>query len=316
MEKANKNYNEGSDYLKTSCLKCRFSPDYSSAIPYLKIAADEFHNINDFRKEIETREKLVKCFKNENSFWEEGNEYEKISKVQLNQLKSHSESYNSIENAFHAYINDHKYDYAIRALTKSSEDFIDNEKKEEAEKTLSLAFEGIKKYYHVIILDKDEDISYIYECLDKYIDLLYNDEKYKKGSEIAKKSAELIEKENKKEKNVIAKYYAYQAIGELLDKKEENYKKTIKKGMNIENGTNDLNSKINKLVNLVKEKNKDNEKTISSLFYDINRNIPNSISKMLNKYIQENKSYDDDGENVNENNSNNERLTDFEEDMQ
>ena len=313
MEKANKNYNKGSEYLKTSCLKCRFNPDYSSAIPYLKLAGDEFHNISDFRNEIETREKLVKCFKNENSFWEEGNEYEKISKVQLNQLKSASEAYNSIENAFHAYINDHKYDYAIRALTKSSENFIDNDNKEEAEKTLSLAFDGINKY-HVIILDKDEDISYVYECIDKYIDLLYNDEKYKKGSEIARKSAELIEKENKKEKNFIAKYYAFQAIGELLDKKEEKYKNTIKKGMNIENGIDDLNNKINKLVNLVKEKNKDNEKTISSLFYDINRNIPNSISKMLNKYIQENKNYDDN-ENINDNNSNNEKLTDFEEDL-
>ena len=313
MEKANKNYNEGSDYLKTSCLRCRFNPDYSSAIPYLKLAADEFHSIGDFQKEIETREKLVKCFKNEKSYWEEGNEYEKISKVQLNQLNLPSEAYNSIENSFHAYINDHKYDYAIKALTKSSGDFIDKEKKKEAEKALSFAFEGINKYYNVIITDKDEDISYIYECIDKYIDLLYNDERYKKGAEIAKKSAELFQKENKNDKN-IAKYYAYQAIGELVDKKEDKYKSTIEKGINFEGG-NGLNCKINKLVNTVKEHNKNNEKIISSLFYEINQKVPNSISKMLNKYIQENKNYDDYEDNINNNNKDKDKLTDFEEDL-
>ena len=65
MKEANENYKEGSEYLKTSCLKCRFNPDYSSAISYFKVAADKFHNCGDFQKEIETREKLVKCFKNE-----------------------------------------------------------------------------------------------------------------------------------------------------------------------------------------------------------------------------------------------------------
>ena len=307
MKEANQNYNEGSKYLKTSCLKCRFQPDYSSAIPYFKLAADKFHSCGDFSKEIETREKLVKCFKSEKSFWEEGNEYEKISKVQLNQLKSPSDSYNSIENAFNAFINDHKYDYAIKSLSKSSENFIDNEYKKEAEKTLSLGFEGINNYYHIISLDKSEDYLYIYDFLEKYIDLLYNNENYKKGSETSKKTAELIEKENESENKIIGKFYTYEAIGELLQKKEDKYKKAIDKGMNCENNVNGLSSKVNKLVELVNEKNKDNEKIIIGVFYDINDKIPISISKMLNNYIQENKIYDE----VNYIN-NNDKITDYE----
>lgn len=309
MREANNNYKEGSKYLKTSCFKCRFNPDYTSAIPYFKTAADGYHSCKEFKKEIETREKLVKCFKSEKSHWEEGNEYEKMSKVQLNQLNSPSDSYNSIENAFHSYINDDKYEDAIRALSKLSENFIDNGNKEEAEKTLSLAFEGINKYYNKITLNNSFSPSNAYNCIDMYIDLLYNDEKYKKGAEIAKKSAELIKDENKNENKIIAKYYTFQAIGELMEKKEDKYKKAIEKGINSENDSNGLSNKVNKLVNLVKENNKDNEKMISSLFYEINEKVPNSISKMLNKFIQENKINDENENNIN---NNDDKLTDYE----
>ena len=72
-------------------------------------------------------------------------------------------------------------------------------------------------------------------------------------------------------------------------------------------------NKVNKLIELVNEKKKENEKIISSVFYDINNKIPNSVTKMLNKYIQENKiNYDDEENNIN---NNNDKLTDFEEDL-
>ena len=47
-----KEYNKGINCLKTSCLKCRFNPDFTSAIPYLKTASDEFHACNNYEKEI------------------------------------------------------------------------------------------------------------------------------------------------------------------------------------------------------------------------------------------------------------------------
>ena len=54
-----------------------------------------------------------------------------------------------------------------------------------------------------------------------HIDILYNNQNYNKRIEVAKKSAELIEKEKKSEKENIGKYYAFQAIGELTEKKED-----------------------------------------------------------------------------------------------
>ena len=314
MNQANKNYKEGSAYLKTSCLKCRFNPDYISAIPYLKLAADEYHGCKDYEKEIETREKLVKCFKGENSSWEEGNEYEKMSKVQLNQLKSPSDAYNSIENSFHAYINDNKYNYGIKALKKSSDNFIENENKKEAEKVLSFAFDAICKYYHVITLDKEESHSYVYECIDKYIDLLFGENNYKKAAEVSKKTTKLIEKDNENEKRMIGKYYTFEAISELLDKNEDKYKNTIEKGMKVENNQNGISNKVNKLINTLKENNKDNEKNITSLYHDISSKVPHCVSKALYKYIEDNKISDN---NNNDNNGNNndkdkDKSTEFE----
>ena len=162
LEKANQNYLTGLELLQTSCLNCRFSPSYLDAIPYFKKAADIFHGCGKFEKEINSREKLVKCFNNQKSFWEEGNEYEKICKTQLNQLKLVTEAYNSIINSFHAYASNRSYDDGIKALTKSSNEFIDSGNEQVATKILAFAFEGIDKYYHVLTLNNEDSHHYIY----------------------------------------------------------------------------------------------------------------------------------------------------------
>ena len=289
IEKANENYLSGLELLQTSCIKCRCNPNYLDAIPYFKKAVDVYHGCGKFEKEVATREKLVKCFRNERSFWEEGNEYEKISKIQLNQLKKIDDAQNSIINSFHAYASNRSYDDGIKALTKSSNDFIDSGNNEEAIKILEFAFEGIDKYYHILTLNKEESDHYIYECIDKYIDLLFGEEEYEKSAEISEKSAEMIKKDKKEEKRLICKYYGFQAISELLNKKEDKYQNTVEKGMEFEENGDDFCSKINRLVNVVKQNNKDNEKLIKSLFSEISRKVPSNIGKMMNiKFIQEN----------------------------
>ena len=312
MKEANENYNEGSKHLETSCIKCRCKPNYSRAIPYFKLAADSYHGLKNYEKEIDTRKKLVKCFMVGKSHWEEGKEYEKISKVQINQLKSPSDAYDSIECAFHAYINNHSYDNAIKALMKSSDDFIEQEYSGEAEKALSLAFnEGIEEYFHVITLDEENSYSYIYDCIDKYIDLLFSMGNFKKSAEISERSAKLIKKEQKNEVKIISKYYALQAISHFFDNDEENYNKIIKKGIEFEKGQNNLCYKIKQLVDLVKENNKNNQKNIKSLLFDISNSVPNNVSKKLNYYINENAIKSETNSNKNENN-NDDKFTDYE----
>ena len=308
-ENALKEYNKGIDCLKTSCLRCRFNPDYTSAIPYLKSAADAFHNCHDYEKEIEARQNLITCFQKEESFWEEGKEHEKISKIYLTQLKSSTEAFNSIESAYASFNKNHSYDDGIKSLMKASEIFKDNEIDKESEKCLETAFEGIKKYYHVMIMNENESHMYIYDCIDKYIDCLFEKQQFKKSEAIAKKSANLIKEEKSDEIILLDKYYGIQAISQILDKQEEKeYKDTIEKGMNVNIEESGLCSMVNYLMNKLKERNKDNNKKLMDIVYEISTKVPNNVYKKLYKYVEENKIGDND------NNINNDKFTDFDDD--
>ena len=283
LEKANQEYIIGLEFLQTSCIKCRFNPNYLDAIPHLKKAAEIYRGCGKYEKELTTRDKLVKCFNNTQSYWEEGNEYEKISKTQLNLLKSPADAQNSIINSFHAYATNRNYDEGIKAISKSSNEFVDSGNKECAIKILEFAFEAIDKYYHVLTLNNEDSHLYIYECIDKYIDLLFDGDNYEKASEIALKSAELIEKEKKDEKRIICKYYGFRAIAELLGQKENNnFQEAIEKGMNYEENDDDFCTKINRLVNVVKQNNKENENIIKKIYNEISRKVPTSLGKKLN----------------------------------
>ena len=146
LETANRDYLTGLELLQTSCIKCRCNPNYLDAIPYFKKAADVYHGCGKFEKEVSARDKLVKSFQNIRSYWEEGNEYEKLSKLQLNQLKEVEDAQNSIINAFHAYAANRSYDDGIKALTKISNEFIDSGNQKEAIKILEFSFIYFKKF--------------------------------------------------------------------------------------------------------------------------------------------------------------------------
>ena len=287
-----KEYKKGIECLKTSCIKCRFQPDFTSAIPYLKTAADEFHSCNNFEKEIEARHHLITCFQKEESFWEEGKENEKLSNLYLTKLKSPSESYNSIESAYNAYIRHHSYEDSIKCLMKASDNFLEQENDKEAEKCLDLAFDGIKKNYHVMTMDENASQMYIYDCIDKYINLAFQKEKFKKGAIISNRGAELIKKEKSDEINLIDKYYGIQAIAEIVDKekdKEDKYKDTIKKGTKLINNESGLCYKVNSLMNKIKQYNNEEDKEIMDMVYEISAKVPNNVYKKLYKYVEDNK---------------------------
>ena len=307
-DKALKEYKKGINCLKTSCLKCRFSADYTSAIPYLKSSADEFHSCGNFEKELEARQSLITCFEKEESLWEEAKEYEKMSNVYLTKLKSPSEAYDSIEKAYNSFNKNHSYEDGIKSLMKASDNFIENEKEEEGEKCLEMAFNGIKKYYHVMTMNENDSQMYIYDCIDKYIDFLFGKEKYKKSEEIAKKTAELINKEKSNEIKLLDKYYGLQAISEILDKQDNKYKDTLEKGMNVNIEESGMCNRVNNLMNKLKAKNNNEDKSIMDNVYEISAKVSNNVYKKLYRYVQDNKIIDD--------NINNEKdkITDFDDD--
>ena len=305
-----KEYNKGINCLKTSCLKCRFNPDFTSAIPYLKTASDEFHECNNYEKEIESRHHLIICFQKEESFWEEGKEHEKICYIYLTKLKSYQEAYDSIECAYNAYIKNHSYEDGIKCLMKASDSFLEEEKEQEAEKCLDFAFEGIKKYYHVMTMNENDNSKYIYDCIDKYIDFNFGKGKYKKCISIAKKSVDLIKSEKKDDINLLDKYYGLQALGEILDKQDNKYNETIDKGMKYNNDPSGLCYKINYLLSKIKNGYKEEEnKTVMDTVYEISGIVPNNVYKKLYRYVEDYKISDNKNENEKD------KITDFDDDF-
>ena len=305
-----KEYNKGINCLKTSCLKCRFNPDFTSAIPYLKTASDEFHACNNYEKEIESRHHLITCFQKEESFWEEGKEHEKISYIYLTKLKSYQEAYDSFECAYNAYIKNHSYEDGIKCLMKASDSFLEEEKEQEAEKCLDFAFEGIKKYYHVMTMNESDNSKYIYDCIDKYIDFNFGKEKYKKCISIAKKSVDLIKSEKKDDINLLDKYYGLQALGEILDKQDNKYNETIDKGMKYNKDSSGLCYKINYLLSKIKNGYKEEEnKTVLDTVYEISGIVPNNVYKKLYRYVENYKISDNKNENEKD------KITDYDDDF-
>ena len=301
-----KEYNKGIDCLKTSCLKCRFNPDFTSAIPYLKTAADEFHANNNFEKEIEARHHLTTCFQKEESFWEEGKEHEKISYIYLTKLKSPKEAYDSIECGYNSYIKNHSYEDGIKCLMRASDNFLEEEKEQETEKCLELSFEGINKYYHVMTIKENESQKYIYDCIDKYIDFTFGKENYKKSISIAKKSVDLIKNEKSDEIILLDKYYGLKALGEIMDKQNNKYNETIDKGMKINNEQDGLCYKINYLLSKINNGYKGDDKTIMDTVYEISGIVPNNVYKKLYRYVEDNK--------INDNKNEKDKITDFDDD--
>ena len=301
-----KEYNKGMDCLKTSCLKCRFNPDFTSAIPYLKTAADEFHANNNFEKEIEARHHLTTCFQKEESFWEEGKEHEKISYIYLTKLKSPKEAYDSIECGYNSYIKNHSYEDGIKCLMRASDNFLEEEKEQEAEKCLELSFEGINKYYHIMIIKENESQKYIYDCIDKYIDFTFGKENYKKSISIAKKSVDLIKSEKSDEIILLDKYYGLKALGEIMDKQNNKYNETIDKGMKINNEQDGLCYKINYLLSKINSGYKGDDKTIMDTVYEISGIVPNNVYKKLYRYVEDNK--------INDIKNEKDKITDFDDD--
>ena len=210
-----------------------------------------------------------------------------MCQTQINQLKQIPEAKTSIINSFNAFAANRTYDDGIKAITKASNFFIDNDHKDEAEQILEFGFEGIEKYYHVLIINEEESHFYIYECIDKYIDLLFDKEKFNKSANVSEKAAELIKEENKEENKMICKYYGFWALSELLGKNDKKYQEVIDKGMDFEKDGDKFCSKINRLVNVINQKDKENEKLIKKLYSEIARNVPSSMARVVNiKYVQ------------------------------
>jgi hypothetical protein len=293
----NSDYQRACELLTTSCLKCRFSPDYLGAITLLKKAADLYHGSSKYEEEILCRQRLTFCFRQINSFWEEGNEYEKMAKIYINILNKEKDSLSAISNSQIAYKLGKYYDYGLKAIKTMSLIYIEKQNYKYAEKILNIGFTCIKETFHVLILKKkNDDISYIYEIVNLYIDCLCFLNEFDKAIYSLNEFILLL-KNNKEEddKNKLMSFYGSLLILLLTNNKIDEFKKKLNIAKNDSENKDDLIYNIENIYQSIE--NKDEKKARENL-KDIVIQYSTNLSKQIVSAVNANFKNENDDENV------------------
>jgi hypothetical protein len=214
-DNADVNKKKGDAYMKTSCITCKFKPNYDDAIPFYKTAADQYHGQNKIKEEVYCREKLVDCFHNLNSEWEEGNEYNKVANLQVKNLQDYNAALITIQNAYNAFFIKGEYKYAIDSVTKLSEKFLEVQEIPYTEKCLKIAFEGVLTVFHSIASRPDEPTDFLYSAISRYMAINFKLNQIDNIVDSADKLIKVIEP-YETNKSQVANMYGYYLIGLML----------------------------------------------------------------------------------------------------
>ena len=203
---------KGEECLKTSC--CKSKPDYNEALILFRDASDLYHGEKNWKEEIRCRYKLANCFKQTKSFWEEGKEYEKISKIRINQLNSSDDEVMiDINNAFQSFCAEKEYNSALKSVFDLSTQFMQKGNYVSAEKCSKIGFDNLKKFYHVIILNKNkESIDYLYDGIRQYLDILIYNEEINSAKNVIDNILEMINEEDSENKEEIDSLFLFNII--------------------------------------------------------------------------------------------------------
>lgn len=289
LQDARNNYAQGNEFITTSCLKCRFSPSYIDAIPLFKNAGEKFHGVAKYDEEICCRKKLTECFRATKSYWEEGNEYDKMAQVQLKQLNKPEEAFTSICNAHNAFVAAKEYESSIKSLSKIASEFFEVSQADYAERILKIIYDCALKYFHVLLFNNDENTShsYLYEALDKYIDVLYFNKKHDEATENIENLLKLMENEEP-DKSKLLRYYGIMMIGFIILKRPNEYEDNAKIAREMKSsGVEDYG--VIKIIDSLNEgiKNAMDDTTLNAKIADLCREYPVNIGKLLKAKLKE-----------------------------
>lgn len=293
LQAARNAYNEGISLLTKNCFLCRCSPHYYNAISPLKRSADLFHGLQHWVEEINSREELIQCFRATRSYWEEGNEYEKIAKIKLFQQDKPLESFNSIGNASNAYITGRNYEAGVKALAKAANDFNEKKYEEYSQKTLKLVFNSIIQFFHVLVLAKEEPHEYIYKALDDYLNDRFVNDKFDEGFKSIEQIIRTID-HDEDDKGKLVYYYAIGMIGAIFFDKPPVYEAFMAKAKDIQQKFTNNNEclilieKANEIILLNKTNDNENKEfntIINTLAYEFPTGIVNLLKQKAGQLI-------------------------------
>ena len=304
FEEANDDYRKALDLLTTSCLKCRFTPDYLGAITLLQKSAETFHGNSKYEDELLCRQRLTYCFRAIKSFWEEGNEHEKIAKIYVNLLKDDKNSLASISNAQIAYKLGKNYDSGLKAIKNMSLIYIEKKNYNYAEKILNIGFNCIKETYHILIMKKKtDDIGYIYEIVNLYVDCLCISNDFQKAIDNLKDIITLIKNNTQDEKKHLMHFYGSLLILLICNNEIDQYLNFLNMAKNESESKEDLIYNIEKIYQSIEEK--DEQKARNNL-KDITIEFSTNVSKQMVKTVNANFKHENNNENLIDTSKNNE----------
>jgi hypothetical protein len=192
LKEAQKMRATGDEELKTNCFFCKFKPNYDDAIPYFKRAAEIYHAASSFMDEIYCREKLIQCFKNTKTFWEEGKENERISLIHFG-LKHYPEAIQSMTKAYQSYFIQPDYNDAIECMKILAGKFIEIENIDNAEKCLEFCYKAFLQVFHTLATKSEEPTGFLYEGIDQYVSVLFRNDKIRIAIECLQNVIKVIE---------------------------------------------------------------------------------------------------------------------------
>ena len=236
--KKNKNYleaksnqREGYSYMSTSCITCKFKPNYMDAIPSLRTAADMFFGFsktnpqiyknNLVKEEIDCREKLLICLEKESSLIDEGAEGVKLANIYINVLKNYDMGIKTMNNFNKCFIYTNKcsnntLQRSLKNISLLSKNMLDENELEYAEKGYKLLYETATDIFPGQIRE-NEPYEYIYSAFYDYFEYLIIIKKYEECYEEIINCIKNISDQEKNVDHIITKYYKLLVISIILE---------------------------------------------------------------------------------------------------
>ncbi len=185
---AKRNQSEGMSHTQTSCITCKFKPDYMAAIPCLREAADAFFGFSKSKpdlykqslvmEEAVCREKLIVCYDKESSLSDAGEQGIKLAKLYINYLRSFDLAYRTMENFNMSLIQsssvsgNNNIQRALKGISEIAKCFTEQQDAaDNANKTYLYLFETACSVFPGQVKE-NEPYEYIYTAFADYFDSL------------------------------------------------------------------------------------------------------------------------------------------------
>lgn len=203
---AKSNQSEGYNRMTTSCISCKFKPNYMEAIPFLRIAADKFFGFSKTKpiiyrdslalEEAKCREKLIICLQKVGSLKDAGDQGVKLAKIYVAFLSDFDAGYKTMENFNMDFVqsnslNNNTIQRSLKGILEIAKDFYCANALKHAEKAYTLLYETAYSVFPGQA-KSSEPYEYIYEGFYAYFEYLVSIKEHEKCMSEILKTLELI----------------------------------------------------------------------------------------------------------------------------